>query len=135
METSEFKEMQRGKVLQQVEGSAEYELFHQCLLIRLNEELDHHSSILIRERTDKMMDRGSVKYVIFDFKGINFMDSSGIGVIMGRYKRIVPMGGTVAVTNVGSSIDRILKLSGLYKIIKKYESNEDAMKSFGTIRS
>lgn len=112
------------------ENVAEYEVINQCLVIRLHKELDHHSSLSIREKTDKMLDRGAIKNIIFDFEEANFMDSSGIGVIMGRYKRVLFTGGKVAVTNVSDTIDRILKLSGLYKIIEKHPSTGDALKNF-----
>ena len=133
MEVSKIKK--EGKATQKVkpkvqEHAADYELINQCLVIKLNKELDHHSSLMIREKTDKMIDRGTVKNIIFDFEGATFMDSSGIGVIMGRYKRIIFYGGKVAVTNVSEAIDRILRLSGLYKIIEKYSTNSDAMNSF-----
>ena len=133
MEASKVKK--EGKARQRVEPQVgedvtDYELINQCLVIKLNKELDHHSALVIREKTDKMIDRGTIKNIIFDFEGANFMDSSGIGVIMGRYKRVIFSGGKVAVTNVSDAIDRILKLSGLYKIIKKYSTNSDAMNSF-----
>ncbi len=48
---------------------------------------------------------------------------------MGRYKKVIFIGGKAAVANVGSSIDRILKLSGLYKIIEKYDTVETALKA------
>ena len=47
------------------------------------------------------------------------MDSSGVGVIMGRYKLIKPRGGNVTVTNINKAIDRILTISGLYKIVSR----------------
>lgn len=133
MEASKVKK--EGKARQRVKPTVgddvtDYELINQCLVIKLNKELDHHSALVIREKTDKLIDRGTVKNIIFDFEGANFMDSSGIGVIMGRYKRVIFSGGKVAVTNVSDAIDRILKLSGLYKIIKKYSTNSDAMNSF-----
>lgn len=129
-ETVKKQTKTRQRVKPQVkENVAEYELINQCLVIKLNKELDHHSSLMIREKTDKMIDRGTVKNIIFDFEGANFMDSSGIGVIMGRYKRVLFTGGKVAVTNVGDAIDRILKLSGLYKIIEKHPSNGEAIRA------
>ena len=107
--------------------SAEYEVVEQCLIIRLKEELDHHSAMEISQRTDFMIERGAIKDIIFDFSSVSFMDSSGIGIIMGRYKRVICNGGNVAVVHVGDSIDRILKLSGLYKIIKRCATVNDAM--------
>lgn len=104
-----------------------YEIYERCLVIRLNDELDHHNAIRIREKADKLIDRNNIKHIIFDFSGASFMDSAGIGVIMGRYKKVIFIGGKAAVANVGSSIDRILKLSGLYKIIEKYDTVETAL--------
>ena len=106
-----------------------YEICNRCLIIRLNDELDHHNAINIREKADKLIERNYIKHVIFDFSGTDFMDSAGIGVIMGRYKKIVFIGGKIAVANVGSAIDRIIRLSGLYKIIEKYDTVESALQN------
>lgn len=108
----------------------EFEIIKRSLIIHLNQELDHHCALKLREKSDKLIEKENIKNVIFDFNGISFMDSSGIGVIMGRYKRVIFIGGKVAVVGVGSSIDRIFHLSGLYKIIEKYESVKDALKAF-----
>ncbi len=103
------------------------ELRGRSLLIQISKELDHHNAVTIREKADQLIDKNSVNQIIFDFSNSEFMDSSGIGVIMGRYKKIIFTGGKVAVTNVNSSIDRIFKLSGLYKIIDKYATIEEAL--------
>lgn len=110
------------------EGGVIYEISERCLIIRLSEELDHHNAVLIREKADRLIDRNNIKHIIFDFSGAGFMDSAGIGVIMGRYKKVIFIGGKIAVANVGSAIDRIFKLSGLYKIIEKYDTVEAALK-------
>lgn len=107
----------------------EFEILERSLIIHLNQELDHHCALKLREKSDKLIEKGNIKNVIFDFEGIGFMDSSGIGVIMGRYKRVIFTGGKVAVVGVGNSIDRILHLSGLYRIIHKYETVKDALKA------
>lgn len=109
---------------------ASFEVMGQCLVIKLNRELDHHNAVTLREKSDRLIEKGNVKYIIFDFEESAFMDSSGIGVIMGRYKKVIFTGGKVAVTNVNNAVDRIFRLSGLYKIIGKYESIKDAMKAF-----
>lgn len=108
---------------------AHFEVVGKCLIIRLNQELDHHIALMLREKADKLIERGNVKNIVFDFEKSNFMDSSGIGVIMGRYKKVIFTGGKVSVTNVNSVVDRIFRLSGLYKIIEKYESIQDAIKT------
>lgn len=103
------------------------ELRGRSLLIQISKELDHHNAVTIREKADQLIDKNYVNQIIFDFSNSEFMDSSGIGVIMGRYKKIIFTGGKVAVTNVNSSIDRIFKLSGLYKIIDKYTTIDEAL--------
>lgn len=118
---------QRKTIMSEGEEGTLYEIDGRCLIIRLNDELDHHNAIRIREKADKLIDRNNIKYIIFDFSGAGFMDSAGIGVIMGRYKKVIFIGGKIAVANVGSAIDRILSLSGLYKIIDKYDTVETAL--------
>lgn len=109
------------------EEGTTYEVYQRCLIIRLNEELDHHNAIRIRDKADKLIERNHIKHIIFDFSGASFMDSAGIGVIMGRYKKVIFIGGKTAVANVNGTIDRIFRLSGLYKIIEKYDTVETAI--------
>jgi len=106
-----------------------YELYKNCLVIYVTQDLDHHAVLSLRERSDKLIEAGDVKHVIFDFKDVGFMDSSGIGLLMGRYKKVMFLGGRAAVTSVGKAVDRIFKISGLYKIIEKYDTPVDAIKA------
>ena len=96
-----------------------YQVQENCLTVFLPHELDHHNAEEIRKESDHLIERNHIRYVIFDFAETNFMDSSGIGVIMGRYKLVKNRGGKVTVTNINNSIDRILTISGLYKIVEK----------------
>lgn len=117
---------------QQEEGCyAEYEIIKNCMIIKLKSDLDHHCAQFIKERSDALIDKRHIKYIIFDFEGTTFMDSSGIGVIMGRYRSISASGGRIAVTHVNSTVDRILRLSGLYKIVTLFASNQAAIEEFG----
>ncbi|BCN30026.1 anti-sigma F factor antagonist [Anaeromicropila herbilytica] len=111
------------------QSNAIFEVTDHCLIIKLTSELDHHCALKIREKSDSLIAKGNIKNIIFDFKEANFMDSSGIGVIMGRYKKVIFTGGKVAVTNVNETVDRIFRISGLYKIIEKYETIKDAKKA------
>ena len=88
------------------------------LTARFFGELDHHSAAEARERTDDMLSIGIYHSLVLDLTGLDFMDSSGIGLIMGRYKKLVPMEGEIYVCNMGISVQRIFKLSGLFKITK-----------------
>lgn len=122
------EDRKQGKTIsKEGDGGAIYEIDGRCLVIRLSEELDHHNAIRIREKADKLIDRNNIKHIVFDFSGAGFMDSAGIGVIMGRYKKVIFIGGKIAVANVSLTVDRIFRLSGLYKIIEKYDTVEAAL--------
>ena len=88
-----------------------------CLTIRVPEELDHHNAERIRAGADEVLEKQRISQVVFDFQDTVFMDSSGIGVIMGRYRNMGLLGGKVSAVHVGERIDRIFRLSGLYKLI------------------
>ena len=104
-----------------------YKLHGNCLVIYVTDDLDHHTVLQLREYSDRLIDAGNMKHVIFDFTDVGFMDSSGIGLIMGRYKKVMFLGGRAAVTNVGEVVNRIFTLSGLYKIIEQYDTVEEAL--------
>ncbi|MDO5538529.1 MAG: anti-sigma factor antagonist [Eubacteriales bacterium] len=87
------------------------------LIILVPAELDHYNAEKIKSGADRLIENRNIRRVIFDFKRTVFMDSSGIGVIMGRYKNIRFMGGEVMAIHVNSRIYRILTLSGIYKVI------------------
>ena len=92
---------------------------NQCLLIRLPKEIDHCQAEQIRQECERSFMNFIIRDIIFDFSDTSFMDSSGIGIVMGRYKKMGYLGGNVYVTGVGKGIDRIFSMSGLYKIIQK----------------
>lgn len=95
----------------------------------LSRELDHHIARDVREEVDEILLKRQVNYIIFDFKYVNFMDSSGIGVIIGRYKKIVNHGGRVSVVNMNDRVKKVFNLSGMSKIIDVYDTFEDAINS------
>ena len=71
----------------------------------------------------------AVESIVFDFSKTRFMDSSGIGFILGRFKTITALGGTLAIAEPSKEADRILSISGIYKLMKSYPSAEDALKN------
>ena len=81
------------------------------LKIRAPEELDHHSAEHIRRESDEILARNDIRQIVFE-------DSSGIGVIMGRYRNIRLTGGTVKAVHVGEQVERILRVSGIHKVIE-----------------
>ena len=101
-----------------------YQVNENCLTIYLPGELDHHNAEIIRKEADRQIDRNHIKYVVFDFEETNFMDSSGIGVIMGRYKKVYLLGGEVWATHPNERMRKILKMSGVTKIMQIYEEEQ-----------
>lgn len=106
--------------------AAEYEVRGNILVIHLKADLDHHTAVAVRESADTLLARNQIKHILFDFTGVDFMDSSGIGVIMGRYRQVIFQGGRVGVIGVGNNVDRIFRVSGLYKIVEQYKTAEEA---------
>lgn len=102
----------------------EYQIQENCLTIYLPGELDHHNAEDIRKEADKLINKSHIKYVIFDFGGTNFMDSSGIGVIMGRYRMIYLLGGEVWAVHASERMRKILTMSGVTKIMQIYEEEK-----------
>jgi len=98
-----------------------FEVTGQVLIILVPAELDHHNAEKIRAGADQIIERRLISKLVFDFEKTNFMDSSGIGAIMGRYKNIRLMGGTVIAVNVNQRVRKILTLSGIYKLIEIYD--------------
>lgn len=88
------------------------------IIVRLCGDLDHHIIRSVKEEIDECIMNKKIFRIAFDFRNVLFMDSSGIGLIMGRYKKIKPMEGEIFVCNLGLSMQRIFKLSGLFKITK-----------------
>lgn len=106
-----------------------FEMKERNLIVTVEGEIDHHTSVEIRERVDREYQRRRARNIIFDFTNIKFMDSSGIGVLMGRYRNVMILGGSIALYGAGDQVDRVLSISGIYKIMKNYENIEDAIVS------
>ena len=88
------------------------------LKIRLPKEVDHHSAEKIRHQADRYIVQKNINHIEFDFRDTEFMDSSGIGLIMGRYQNLHLLGGGVSATHVNEHIFKILQLSGIAKVIQ-----------------
>ena len=101
-----------------------YQVQENCLTIYLPGEVDHHNAEEMRKTADTLIERNHIKYVIFDFEMTDFMDSSGIGVIMGRYKVIRLVGGEIWAVHTNVRIKKILTMSGMTRIMQIYEEDE-----------
>lgn len=83
---------------------------------RLVGELDHHGAGEIRETIDKAVLRCHARRLWLDFSGLSFMDSSGIGLILGRYRLLRSMGGDIRVIGASPRLERMIRLAGLDKL-------------------
>lgn len=99
------------------------------LVVSVSGELDQHKASSLREQIDLRIAHSNVKKLIFDFSDLDFMDSSGIGVIIGRYKLMKALSGSVAVVIGKRSVEKILELSGIRKIIGIYDSLSEALET------
>lgn len=86
---------------------------------RLCGELDHHSAEQARNMLDTMLHDVTIRDLTLDLSGVTFMDSAGLGVILGRYRILSLRGGKLTVCGMSSAIDRIFRMSGLYAIVDR----------------
>ena len=87
--------------------------------VRLSGDLDHAVARRLRAEPDELLDDPKVRRLVFDLTGLSFMDSSGIGMILGRYRLMSGRGGTVAVKCDNRQINRIFEMSGIWQLVKK----------------
>lgn len=130
-----------------------YEMTGNTLTAQLMGELDHHTAAKVRSEIDDTMDSYGAKNLIFDFSKVTFMDSAGIGVVLGRYKRLQAVepsasraagttatatavgttattataGGSVVITGCSQKIYSILHMAGIFSLMKYTETKEEAI--------
>ena len=90
----------------------QYNTENACLTVRLDGEIDHHSSNALRAEVDAAIYAHLPQELVFDFRNVSFMDSSGIGLIMGRAKLTEEYGGTLEIHNPSQQIRKVLRISG-----------------------
>lgn len=96
-------------------------------IVRIEGELDLSSVNEFRQIVDQVLDNQSSKYLLMNLAKLTFIDSSGLGAILGRYKKVNLLGGKILVTNVKPQITRIFELSGLHKILAVYPTEAKAL--------
>ena len=90
----------------------------QLLIAKPSGDIDHHSVKRIRSEIDRGIERSGARNVAFDFERVGFMDSAGIGMILGRYKKVSALGGKVYIFNASKAASRIIAISGLGNIAR-----------------
>jgi stage II sporulation protein AA (anti-sigma F factor antagonist) len=104
-----------------------FEMIDDTLIAILLGELDHHSSMEIRDNIDHTYKAFKAKHIILSFEGLTFMDSSGVGLIMGRYNKVSKQNGKIAIIGCNEHTSRILELAGIHTIAEPCNSLEEAL--------
>ena len=107
---------ERGKEMEE-----DFKVIDNYLMVKMPKEVDHHNAGYISKTADKFIMKDGIGNVVFDFEDTKFMDSSGIGIIIGRYKKISYFGGKVFAVNADTRIKRTLMICGLHKVIEIME--------------
>lgn len=105
-----------------------YEMTDDILIARLSGEMDHHSAADTREDIDQAITVFQAGKLILSFDHLTFMDSAGIGVVMGRYNKMREKGGRLFLAGGSEYVRRILGMAGVYTLAKHYETVEDALR-------
>lgn len=111
----------------------EMEHYRNALIVRLNGELDHHTADTVKKRMEEAILRGNSDHIILSLKHLSFMDSSGLGVILGRYKQITGRGGKMVVCDVNASVYRLFEMTGLFKILPVRDNERQAIQSLEVV--
>ncbi len=107
------------------------EVKRDVLCIRLIGELDHHTAEELRSRVEDTLQTYQVHHILLNLEQLTFMDSSGLGVILGRYKHIKSLGGEMVVCAISPVVKRLFEMSGLFKIIRLEINEKNALATLG----
>lgn len=102
------------------------EIAQDTVIMRLSGELDVHTAEIFKASADEFLDKG-YSNVILNLEEVSFIDSSGLGAILGRYKRISSNDGRMVIVKPKPHVRQVLELSGLRKIIPIYYSEKTAL--------
>jgi stage II sporulation protein AA (anti-sigma F factor antagonist) len=97
------------------------------LVARMRGELDHHAVEPMRDELEQRLQDTNYRGLIMSFRAIDFMDSSALGLILGRYRTLSLQGGKMALCEVSPALKRIFELSGLLKILNLFDSEASAL--------
>ncbi len=108
--------------------TTQFEYDNDAMIVKLGRELDQHYAAMLRGEIDRQATSRSIRKIIFDFTNVEFMDSSGIGVIMGRYRLMQSVGGTVSAFGANNRLQKLIEMSGIKRIVSFYTDRQSAIK-------
>lgn len=97
------------------------------LIVRLCGELDHHTAEKVRTTIEEELEKEIYSHLVLNLEKLDFMDSSGLGVILGRYKRVSQIGGKMILCSIQPAIYKLMEMSGLFKILPIYDDEKSAV--------
>ena len=103
----------------------EYIKEDKLLIVKIIAEIDHHTTEKLRRKIDNEITRYMPRKVIFNFDKVSFMDSAGIGMVIGRYKQTALLGGKMELANLTDSVRKIFQMSGVLKLIPEVKLIEE----------
>ncbi len=103
-----------------------FEVSENVLVARLFGELDHHAAAQVRGDIDRALESHAMQNLVFDFEKVTYMDSSGIGVVLGRYRRLSENGGRVAIAACTKSVRTILNMAGIFSLMRYADTKAEA---------
>jgi len=107
------------------------ELSQDTLVVRPSGEMDLGVANYFRSVLEEALDREQVRNLVFNLARVSFIDSSGLGVLLGRYKRVAKNGGKVFIVSPQPQVRRVLDLSGILRIMNEYPSEAAALEKIG----
>lgn len=96
-------------------------------VLHIDGELDERTAASLRDRLDDLIDRRGVRYLVLDIRQLTFIDSSGLGVLLGRFRRLQQRGGRMALVRPASHVKAVLELSGIPRLMPIYASARQAL--------
>ncbi|GEN45209.1 anti-sigma F factor antagonist [Alkalibacillus haloalkaliphilus] len=108
-----------------------FERKEDVLLVRLVGELDHHEAETLKEKWQQYLQDDGVKNVVVNLERLSFMDSSGLGVFLGRYKEVKANDGEMVICSINKSVKRLFELSGMFKLVNTEEDETAALSRLG----
>lgn len=99
------------------DGHVTYEERGDAMIVRIGGEIDHHGAVAVRSGIDRVLATKRPTRVYLELSGVSFMDSSGLGLIMGRYALVKRYGGAMAVLDPSPAVIRIIRLAGMDKMV------------------
>lgn len=99
------------------------------LVASLQGDLDDHSADAVRKALDRELDTMTPPRLVLDLEGVTFMDSSGLGVILGRYRKVSERGGQMRIASVPAQLHKLFAISGLHKVMPIHAKQGEAVRA------